>query len=166
MGKTLHDAEQDRPDVAAARERWKADQASLDPSKLVFIDETETNTKMLKTHGRGPVGRRVIGKPPFNHWKTTTFTAGLRLDGITAPFVLDGAMNREAFLTYIEKMLGPTLKSGDLVIMDNLPAHKGDKVRALIEAKRKAPLPAALLPRPQPHPARLRQAQDPAPKSR
>ena len=90
---------------------------------------------MLKTHGRGPVGRRVIGKPPFGHWNTTTFTAGLRLDGITAPFVLDGAMNRDAFLTYIEKILGPTLKPGDLVVMDNLPAHKGDKVRALIKAR-------------------------------
>ena len=77
----------------------------------------------------------MIGKPPFGHWNTTTFTAGLRLDGITAPFVLDGAMNRDAFLTYIEKILGPTLKSGDLVVMDNLPAHKGDKVRALIKAR-------------------------------
>ena len=89
---------------------------------------------MVKTRGRGPVGRRVIGKPPFGHWKTTTFTAGLRLDGITAPFVLDGAMNRDAFLAYVQKVLGPTLKPGDVVIMDNLPAHKGEKVRALIEA--------------------------------
>lgn len=133
--KTLHAAEQDRPDVAAARERWKADQAGLDPTKLVFIDETGTSTKMVRTRGRGPVGRRVIGKAPFGHWKTTTFTAGLRCDGITAPFVLDGAMNRDAFLAYVEKVLGPTLKPGDLVVMDNLPAHKGEKVRTLIEAR-------------------------------
>jgi hypothetical protein len=84
--------------VAEARERWKADQASLDPRKLVFIDETGTNTKMVRLYGRAPKGRRLIGKQPFGHWKTTTFTAALRCDAITAPFVLDGAMNRDAFL--------------------------------------------------------------------
>jgi len=81
--------------VAEARERWKAAQADLDPSKLVFIDETGTNTKMVRTHGRCRRGERLIGRAPFGHWKTTTFTAGLRQDGITAPFVLDGAMNRD-----------------------------------------------------------------------
>ena len=90
---------------------------------------------MVKTHGRCLRGRRLIGKAPFGHWKTTTFTAALRCDGVTAPWVIDGAMNRDAFLVYVEKVLGPTLKSGDLVVMDNLPAHKGEKVRALIEAK-------------------------------
>ena len=90
---------------------------------------------MIKTHGRCLRGRRLIGKAPFGHWKTTTFTAALRCDGVTAPWVIDGAMNRDAFLVYVEKVLGPTLKSGDLVVMDNLPAHKGEKVRALIEAR-------------------------------
>lgn len=100
----------------------------------MFVDETGTNTKMVKTRGRCRKGRRLIGKAPFGHWKTTTFTAALRRDGITAPFVLDGAMNRDAFLVYVDKVLGPTLKPADLVIMDNLPAHKGEKVRTLIEA--------------------------------
>lgn len=133
--KTLHASEQTRPDVAEARERWKAGQASLDPTKLVFVDETGTNTKMVRAYGRAPRGQRLLGRQPFGHWKTTTFTAGLRCDGITAPFVLDGAMNREAFLVYLDKVLGPTLSAGDIVVMDNLPAHKGEAVRTRIEAK-------------------------------
>lgn len=121
--------------MAAARERWKASQAGLDPHRLVFVDETGTNTKMVRAYGRCRKGRRLIGKQPFGHWKTTTFTAGLRRGGITAPWVLDGAMNRDAFLVYAEKVLGPTLAAGDLVVMDNLPAHKGETVRRLIEAR-------------------------------
>ena len=133
--KTLHASEQTRPDVAEAREQWKAGQARLDPARLVFVDETGTNTKMVKTRGRCPMNQRLIGRQPFGHWKTTTFTAGLRCDGITAPFVLDGAMNRDAFIVFVEQILGPTLSQGDIVIMDNLPAHKGDAVRQLIEAR-------------------------------
>ena len=132
--KTLHASEQTRPDVAERRERWKASQASLDPTKLIFVDETGTNTKMVRAYGRAPRNQRLIGRQPFGHWKTTTFTAGLRCDANTAPFVLDGAMNRDAFLVYIDKILGPTLKPGDIVIMDNLPAHKGEAVRKAIEA--------------------------------
>jgi transposase len=88
----------------------------------------------VQTYGRCPKGQRLIGRQPFGHWKTTTFTAGLRCDGITAPWVLDGAMNREAFLVYIDKVLGPTLRPGDIVVMDNLPAHMGEAVRARTEA--------------------------------
>jgi len=121
--------------VAEARERWKAGQPGLDPARLVFVDETGTNTKMVRAYGRGPKGLRVTGKQPWGHWKTTTFVAGLRVGDITAPFVLDGAMNRDAFETYVEKLLAPSLAEGDIVIMDNLPAHKGDRVRELIEAR-------------------------------
>ena len=121
--------------MAEARERWKAEQSGLDPTKLVFVDETGTNTKMVKTRGRCPTNQRLLGLQPFGHWKTTTFTAGLRCDGITAPFVLDGAMNRDAFIAYVDQVLGPTLREGDIVIMDNLPAHKGDTIRQLIEAR-------------------------------
>lgn len=121
--------------MAEARERWRAEQASLDPKKLVFIDETGTNTKMVKAYGRCPTNQRLIGHQPFGHWKTTTFTAALRCDGLTAPFVLDGAMNRDAFLAYVDQVLGPTLTKGDIVIMDNLPAHKGEAVRQLIEKR-------------------------------
>jgi transposase len=131
--KTLQAAEQERSDVAAARTAWKADQLSLDPSKLIFIDETGANTKMVRTRGRAPKGQRLIGREPWGHWKTTTFTAGLRCNGLVAPFVLDGPMNGEAFLVYVEKILVPALSPGDIVVMDNLAAHKVQGVRNLIE---------------------------------
>src|SRR5260370_27275646 len=133
--KTLHASEQTRPDVAEARERWKAEQSSLDPRRLVFVDETGTNTKMVKAYGRCPTHQRLVGRQPFGHWKTTTFTAGLRCDGITAPFVLDGPMNRDAFEVYVDKVLAPTLSEGDMVVIDNLPAHKSETARRLIEAR-------------------------------
>ena len=127
-------AEQDRPDVAEARQKWKADQPGLDASKLVFIDETGTNTNLARTRGRCRRGRRLIGKVPWGHWKTTTFVAGLRYDKISAPCVLDGAMDGPGFLTYVERILVPSLSEGDVVVMDNLPAHKVEGVRQLIEA--------------------------------
>jgi transposase len=123
-----------RLDVAAARELWQAAQANLDPEKLIFVDETGANTKMVRTRGRAPKGQRLIGREPWGHWKTTTFTAGLRRDGLVAPFVLDGPMNGEAFLVYVEKILAPALRPGDMVVMDNLAAHKVQGVRTQIEA--------------------------------
>ena len=120
--------------VAQARQKWKADQPGIDASKLVFIDETGTNTKIVRTRGRCRRGRRLIGKAPWGHWKTTTFVAGLRCNQISAPCVLDGAMDGQGFLTYIEKILVPSLSEGDIVVMDNLPAHKVDGVRKPIEA--------------------------------
>ena len=130
----MHAAEQERPDVAEARERWTAIQPSLDVKRLVFIDETGTSTKMVRSHGRCRRGQRLIGKAPWGHWKTTTFTAGLRCDGLVAPWVLDGPMNGEAFLVYVEKVLVPNLAAGDIVVVDNLPAHKVEGVRTQIEA--------------------------------
>jgi transposase len=130
----LRAAEQDRPDVAEARQKWKADQPGLDASKLVFIDETGTNTKMVRARGRCRTDRRLVSKAPWGHWKTTTFVAGLRCDKISAPFVLDGAMDGQGFLTYVETILVPSLSEGDIVVMDNLPAHKVEGVRTLIEA--------------------------------
>jgi transposase len=120
--------------VAEARQSWKAGQARLDPRQLVFVDETGTSTKMVRTRGRCARGRRLVAKVPWGHWKTTTFTAGLRCDGLIAPFVLDGPMNGEAFLTYVKEVLTPNLSVGDLVVIDNLPAHKVAGVRQLIEA--------------------------------
>ena len=90
---------------------------------------------MARLRGRCPRGQRLIGKVPWGHWKTTTFVAGLRADGISAPCVIDRAMNRETFEAYVDQVLAPTLSPGDIVIMDNLPAHKGDTVRQLIEAR-------------------------------
>ena len=84
--------------------------------------------------GRGPKGARVLGRVPYGHWKTTTFIAGLRTTGLIAPFVIDRATNREVFLTYVERCLVPELRSGDIVVMDNLPAHKVDGVKDMIEA--------------------------------
>lgn len=90
---------------------------------------------MVRVRGRCRKGKRLIGKAPFGHWKTTTFTAGLRLDGLVAPFVLDGPMNGEAFLVYVDEVLAPSLSEGDMVVIDNLPAHKVKGVRETIEAR-------------------------------
>jgi transposase len=120
--------------VAAARAVWKAHQGLLDPTRLVFIDETGTSTNMARLRGRCRRGQRLLGKLPHGHWKITTFVAGLRHDAITAPFVIDEPMNATIFLTYLEQCLVPTLRPGDIVVMDNLPAHKNQKVRRIIEA--------------------------------
>jgi transposase len=120
--------------VAKARKEWREGQSSLDPDKLVFIDETGTNTQMARLRGRCKRGRRLIGYVPHGHWKTTTFVAGLRHDSITAPLVVDRPMNGAIFMAWLEQNLAPTLTAGDTVIMDNLPAHKVSGVRAIIEA--------------------------------
>ena len=106
----------------------------LDSTRLVFIDETAANTKMGRLSGRCPRGERLVGRVPHGHWKTITFVAALRHNGITAPLVLDGAMTGETFLAYVEQCLVPTLKRKDIVIMDNLSAHKVPGIREAIEA--------------------------------
>ncbi len=116
------------------RRAWFDTQPDLDPNRLVFIDETGASTKMARIRGRALRGERCRAAVPHGHWKTTTFTGALRLDGMTAPMVLDGPMNGVAFLAYIQQVLVPTLRRGDTVIMDNLPAHKGREVRLAIEA--------------------------------
>jgi transposase len=133
--KTLHAAEQERPDVAEARQRWTAEQLRLVIKRLIFVDETGTSTKLVRTHGRCRRGLRLICKAPWGHWKTTTFTAALRCDGLVAPWVLDGPMNRQAFLVYVETVLAPHLSAGDIVVIDNLSAHKIEGVRAAIAAR-------------------------------
>jgi transposase len=116
-----------------ARQAWRAAQPDLDPARLVFIDETGASTKMARLYGRSPRGTRCIASIPHGHWKTTTFVGALRQTGVTAPMVLDGAMDGAAFLAYVEQVLSPTLQPGDIVVMDNLPAHKPDEVRSAIE---------------------------------
>ena len=96
----------------------------LEPHRLVFLDETGITTKMTRPRERSLKGQRLRSKAPFGHWKTQTFVAGLRCDALTAPFVIDAPMNRRIFETYVETQLVPTLEKGDIVIMDNLPAHK------------------------------------------
>jgi transposase len=131
--KTAHASEQARADVAARREAWFELQPELDPTKLVLVDETGATTKMAGLRGRSPRGERCRAAVPHGHWKTTTLLAGLRLGGLTAPMVLDGAMNGDAFTAWAQKFLAPTLAPGDVVILENLPAHKVRGARAAIE---------------------------------
>lgn len=127
-------AEQDRPDVAERRALWQVQQAGLDPERLVFIDETWAKTNMTRPRGRSRCGTRLVDKSPHGHWKTTTFVAALRTSGLTAPLVLDGAINGNSFLAYVRQVLVPTLRAGDVVVMDNLSSHKRVGVREAIEA--------------------------------
>lgn len=120
--------------MAARRQIWHQAQPFIDPDKLVFIDETGASTKMTRLYARAPRGRRAIASAPFGHWKTTTFVAALRRSGLTAPMVLDGPMTGPAFLAYVQQVLVPTLRPGDIVVLDNLPAHKIAAVRAAIRA--------------------------------
>jgi transposase len=132
--KTAHASEQERADIKERREAWFDGQLDLDPEKLVFIDETWTTTNMARKNGRAPKGERLRAGVPHGHWKTTTFVAGLRLTGMTAPMVLDGPINGQWFQAYVDQVLVPTLSPGDIVVMDNLGSHKGAGVRKAIEA--------------------------------
>jgi|TARA_B100001971_G_scaffold169334_1_gene161116 transposase len=132
--KSLYASEQDRPDVARRRARWKKYQDRLDPSRLVFIDETWAKTNMTRRHGRCRKGERLMAKVPHRRWHTLTFLAALRHDRIDAPCVLDGPINGASFLADVEQFLVPTLRPGDIVIMDNLGSHKGFRVRRAIRA--------------------------------
>jgi transposase len=105
------------------------------PERLVFIDETGTTTKMTRLRGRARRGQRLKMKAPFGHWGTQTFIAALRHDGLTAPWVIDRPMNRTIFEAYVETQLAPTLKKGDMVILDNLSSHKSEKAAAILKAR-------------------------------
>jgi hypothetical protein len=116
--------------VRQAREHWRTKRQprmQQEPHRLVFLDETGTSTKMTRLRGRCPKGQRLYAKAPFGHWLTQTFVAGLRYSGLTAPWVIDGPMTRQIFETYVETQLAPTLSKGDVVILDNLPAHKSER---------------------------------------
>jgi len=132
--KSAHAAEQNRPDILKRRQDWFDSQLDLDPTRLVFIDETWASTSMARLRGRALKGERLLAGIPHGHWKTTTFVAGLRLTGMVAPMVLDGPINREAFLAYVNQVLVPELAPGHIVVMDNLSSHKGAGVREAIEA--------------------------------
>jgi transposase len=121
--------------VAAARRCWIARQPELDERRLVFLDETWAKTNMTRLYGWSPRGTRLIGSAPHGHWKTTTFLAGLRHDGIVAPLVLDGPINGAAFLAWTEQFLAPVLQPGDLVIADRLGSHTRAAIRQAIAAR-------------------------------
>jgi transposase len=121
--------------VARARRRWIREQGLLDPARLVFVDETAVTTNMVRLNGWSPRGERLIGEVPMGHWQTLTLVAGFRQTGIVAPMMIKGAMNGEAFLTYIEQCLAPTLRRRDIVIIDNVPFHKVAGVAQVIKAR-------------------------------
>lgn len=132
--KSLKAAEQNRPDVAKARRRWRGFQGFMDPDRFVFLDETGASTNMVRRTGWAPKSERLVDHTPHGHWHTTTFVAGLRASGIVAPLVLTGPMNGRTFLAYAEQFLAPALSPGDVVVMDNLAAHKVAGVREAIAA--------------------------------
>jgi transposase len=132
--KTALASEQERPDIARKRARWKARQGSIDLTRLVFIDETWAKTNMAPLRGWAKRGKRLIGYAPFGHWNTMTFVAALRHDGIVAPWVIDGPINGESFRTYVEQVLVPELRPDDIVILDNLGSHKAPAIRRAIRA--------------------------------
>lgn len=119
--------------MALERWFWHREQPRLDPDKLVFIDETGTRTDMTRLRGWSLRGKRLIDTVPGGHWKTTTFTAGLKRSGLIAPFLLEGAMDGAAFETYVTEVLVPELEVGDMIVMDNLPAHKVSGIAEAIE---------------------------------
>jgi transposase len=132
--RSLRASEQDRPDVARHRSRWRVWQRYMDGARFVFLDETSATTAMTRRSGWGPKGERLVDAAPAGHWKTTTFVAGLRASGIIAPFVLDGPMTGAVFRAYVEQVLAPELEPGDAVVMDNLSIHKVAGVREAIRA--------------------------------
>ena len=133
---------QDRPDVQEQRQQFCAKLAGVDPRRLVFVDESGANTAMTRTHGRAPVGQRVYTNTP-GRWESITLTCGLRLSGVTAPLAFRGATNTDIFETYVQDVLVPELKPGDVVIWDNLKPHKSEEAIEAIEATgaRVEPLP-------------------------
>jgi transposase len=134
--KTLLASECARADIREDRRVWRTRRQPLmrqEPQRLVFIDETATTTKMTRLRGRARRGQRLRASVPFGHWKTQTFIAALRCDGLTAPWIIDRPMNRAIFETYIETQLAPTLRPGDVVILDNLACHKSEKAQATLK---------------------------------
>lgn len=133
--KAGHAQEQDRSDVLSAREAWFEDQLDLDPETLIFVDENGASTKMACRYGRAPCGERLRMAVPHGHWMTTTFVSGLRLSDMAAPLVIDGPILGHGSRPGSPRLLAPTLKPGDVVILDNLPTHKSVAARLAIEAR-------------------------------
>ncbi|MDO5643474.1 MAG: IS630 family transposase [Paracoccus sp. (in: a-proteobacteria)] len=132
--KTLLADESERPDVRRRRDRWQHHQGRIDPTRLVFIDETWVKTNMAPLRGWAPKGERLSGAAPFGHWNTSTFIAALRHDRIDAPWVFDGPVNGDIFRTYVERVPVPTLRPGDVIVMDNPGSHKSQAVRQAIRS--------------------------------
>jgi transposase len=132
--KSTHAAEQDRPDVRAARDAWFEQFAQVRVNQLVFLDEFGATTSMQRTHGRAAPGERVVSKVPHGHWKMISTIAAMTIDGIVASGSFDGATDTELFVTFVREALVPVLRPGQVVVLDNLPAHKSPQVDALIRS--------------------------------
>jgi transposase len=140
--KTLHAQQQDTPEVQAKRTDFEERLATVDPAHLVFVDEMGATTALTRTHGRAPIGERVVGAVPGD-WKNVTLIAGLRPVGVVAPFTFAGATDQDAFRTYVHEVLVPALEPGDVVVWDNLQPHKDAEVIAAVQSAgaRVEPLP-------------------------
>jgi transposase len=132
--KSLRAAEQDRPDVKAQREAWRDKAAEVNLCRLVFLDESGAKTNMTRLYGRSFDGGRLVDSAPHGHWCTTTLLSAIRLDGAMAAVTIDGATDAEVFTTYVQQVLSPVLRAGDIVVMDNLAPHKMPAVIETIEA--------------------------------
>jgi len=126
-------AERDRPEVQAERAAWPKTVGEIPLRNLVFIDESGASTSMTRLYGRGLVGERVADSAPLSRWYTFTMLSAIRLDGPFAPLLLDGALDGESFKAWLEQMLIPELRPGDVVVMDNLPTHRVRGVLRLFE---------------------------------
>ncbi|MBB4235934.1 IS630 family transposase [Rhizobium esperanzae] len=136
--KSLMASEQLRPEIAHARDLWiKRRRRFFNKAlaRLIFIDETSTNTKLTKRTGWSPRGQRYRTHAPFGKWRTQTFIAGLRCHGLTAPFIVDAPMNGRIFEAWIETQLAPTLSRGDVVILDNVGFHKSERAAQLVKER-------------------------------
>jgi transposase len=136
--KTLQAGEQLRPDIRKARELWSNRRRPFFNkalARLIFIDETSTNTKLTKRTGWSPKGERYRTHVPFGEWKTQTFIAGLRCHGMIAPWLLDAPMNMTSFERYIETQLAPELSPGDVVILDNVGFHKSPRAAEYVRRR-------------------------------
>jgi transposase len=131
--KTRRHEEQGRPDVQAQRATFAEEVAAVDPEDLIFVDESGANTAMTRTYGRAPAGERVPGAVP-GHWESVTMLSGMRLSGVVAPWVFGGATDSAAFETYVTEVLAPELQPGDMVVWDNLQAHKSAAAVRAVEA--------------------------------
>jgi transposase len=133
--KALKAAERDREDVAEARRAWRAEPAGIDPARLVFIDETGIDTRMTRACARAAKGRRATGKVPWGRWERLTVIGALALDGLVASRGVAAATGTAVFLAFTEEVLVPALRDRPdaLVVMDNLAAHKAEKVRAALD---------------------------------
>jgi transposase len=121
--------------VAEARSRWRQAQPTYQARRLIFVDETWAKTNMTRARGRAPIGERLIAKVPHGHWKTTTLIAALGIEGVHVSTVVDGAVDGDIFVAFVQEVLAPSLQAGDLVILDNLSSHKKAQVRTFIEAR-------------------------------